>query len=155
MGTRHGFASRLEVPSPLVVLVIHLGPMIRIFSPDDPASNIEAGSFLSGLSDRHVLVESTGPMRCSRSISRRWEHASCSISRCMHVRTARYACMISFAVRRPYSKRTWMRPQVGRNDSQLWSGFSCDKCYVRNRSRPGSPGVFVNRFALADVHRSA
>lgn len=55
------FAARLEVPHPNVVLILNLGPAIRVNSP---TQSTELGSFIAGLHDRPVHVAATGPMRC-------------------------------------------------------------------------------------------
>lgn len=58
------FPSRLEVPSPQVVMIVNFGPAMKIVLPEKPEAQIELGSFVSGIYDRSVLVQSTGPMRC-------------------------------------------------------------------------------------------
>ncbi len=58
------FPSRLEVPSPQVVMIVNFGPAMNIVLPEKPESQIKLGSFVSGIYDRSVLVQSTAPMRC-------------------------------------------------------------------------------------------
>ncbi|MCC6792645.1 MAG: hypothetical protein IT336_13220, partial [Thermomicrobiales bacterium] len=60
---RTTFSTRLEAPHPNIVLIVNLGPEIRISGPGHPAAGVEMGSFIAGLHDRHVFVAATGPMR--------------------------------------------------------------------------------------------
>ena len=54
---------QLELPHPNYVMVINLGPAIRVFNP---ASDVKRGfgSFVAGLYNEAVCVLPAGPMRC-------------------------------------------------------------------------------------------
>ena len=55
---------RMEVPHPDVVLVIGLGPTLRVVDPRRPSdSTIERLAFAAGVHDAHVFTESTVPTR--------------------------------------------------------------------------------------------
>ena len=56
-----GVARRLEAPSGDVVLIVELGPAIRVVDPRDPAGATKPRhAFVAGLHDAYVLTESSG-----------------------------------------------------------------------------------------------
>ena len=55
---------RREVPSPIVALILNLGPPWRMIDPDRGDVGSERDSFIAGLHDRSVIVDSTGAADC-------------------------------------------------------------------------------------------
>ncbi len=55
---------RREVPSPVVALILNLGPRFRMIDPHDGSLIAERGSFVAGLHDRYAIVDSTGAADC-------------------------------------------------------------------------------------------
>src|SRR4051812_40808237 len=58
--TRMELTRQLEVPGIGAVLIINLGPVYRVHGPGNPRGEDAYGSFVAGLTDAHVVVESTG-----------------------------------------------------------------------------------------------
>ena len=54
------FVSRMELPSAIVPLIINFGPQYIVSGPGNPSGPSHFDSFVAGLVDRHVFVESTG-----------------------------------------------------------------------------------------------
>jgi hypothetical protein len=60
--TQHSasFGSRREIAIPVVPTIINLGPSFRLIDPHRNTSELH-GSFVAGMHDRYLLVETTGP----------------------------------------------------------------------------------------------
>jgi AraC-like DNA-binding protein len=57
----NGGLSRFEVPRPWVVVILELGPPIRVHDPNDPARAVQySGGFVAGLDDRVTLTTHDG-----------------------------------------------------------------------------------------------
>ena len=55
---------RREVPSPVVALILNLGPPFRMIDPATGLLLAEQRSFVAGLHDRYAVVDSTGAADC-------------------------------------------------------------------------------------------
>ncbi len=55
-----GFGSRMEIPSAIVPVIINFGAEYIVARPGNVAGSVRVGSFVAGLAERHVFVESTG-----------------------------------------------------------------------------------------------
>ena len=54
------FASCMELPSAIVPLIINFGAHYVVAGPGNVDGSVRVGSFVAGLAERHVFVESTG-----------------------------------------------------------------------------------------------
>lgn len=54
------FASRMEIPSAIIPVIINFGPKYIVSGPGNPSGPSQLSSFVAGLVNRHVIVEATG-----------------------------------------------------------------------------------------------